>query len=157
MATESQNDYICTKCGCEIGIVKEPTSGSGYYRSETRCPVCWSTTKSVMVVRSSIKPRITPESVIKKFAVRDYSDERKIRERFRHGMNIVHKIVRSGVLGDTTVYSAGAEYGGELYVVTKRDGFWTCNCPDHVFRHLPCKHIIAAMLWEEKKGIDPFK
>lgn len=155
MATESPNDMVCKYCGCEISIVKEPRDGSGYFRSTTYCPVCSRTTESAMIKRSETKPRLSPHILATKFNVRDYADQRKISERFQHAHSLVKKVSRSGTLGSSTVYTVRAEVGSDNYVVTKRGGFWTCNCPDHVFRHLPCKHIIAAMLWEELNGINP--
>jgi hypothetical protein len=110
-----------------------------------------------MVQRFRLNPPVSAESLTEKFGVTDYSDVRKIRERLGHARALLNHVSVKGTVGASTIYGVLSEDRNDVYVVTKKGGFWTCNCPDHVFRHLPCKHIIAAMLVEEKSGINPFK
>lgn len=50
------------------------------------------------------------------------------------------------------------EHGGRLtvfvkdYAVTIEPETRKCECPDHVYRHLDCKHIRAAVLYLTKNG-----
>jgi uncharacterized Zn finger protein len=30
------------------------------------------------------------------------------------------------------------------YEVKLENGVWTCQCPDHIYRHRDCKHILAV-------------
>jgi len=40
---------------------------------------------------------------------------------------------------------------GDKYRVEKVDGEWRCECPDHQFRLVQCKHIYAVQLWVNLK------
>jgi hypothetical protein len=154
MATKNQNDSVCTTCGCEICIVTEP-SRSGYSRANTYCPVC----KNPMVKRSALKKTVCVSTLMQKFGLKTYSDERSVSEKLSHARYILQKggVQLLGVIGASKVFLVPSEDSRHSYIVTTRDGFYNCNCPDQMFRHGPCKHIIATMLHEEAKGNDPFK
>ena len=64
---------------------------------------------------------------------------------------------KAGKIGDTDVYTVISEDKQKSYVVTVREGFYNCNCPDQLFRHHVCKHIITVMFHREREGINPFK
>lgn len=157
MAT-SPNDYVCLECGTEISIVKEPSRKS-FVRAETRCPVCYVSTRSQMVKRSMLSKKVSVENIMSKFGLTTSSERQSIFDRFRHAQKIIGKrgVKRLGDVGTSRVYLCESEEGIDSYVVTRRDGFYNCNCPDHLFRHAPCKHIIATMLYQEANGTDPFR
>jgi len=37
--------------------------------------------------------------------------------------------------------------GNGNYTVSKTASGWHCNCPDHIFRNVECKHIKAVQFW----------
>ena len=37
------------------------------------------------------------------------------------------------------------------YLVRKNEESWNCECPDHQFRLVQCKHIYAVQLWIKLK------
>lgn len=48
---------------------------------------------------------------------------------------------------DERFYKVASQNGHGMYDVTKRmnDG-WLCTCPDHIYREVRCKHIIAVQI-----------
>jgi transposase-like protein len=42
-------------------------------------------------------------------------------------------------------YSVIRVYGSEKFPKWYKEGGWTCDCPDHSFRHVTCKHIHAVI------------
>ncbi len=154
MATKNQNDMVCVRCGCEISIVEEPSRG--YVRGTTYCPIC----KDPMTQRLYLKKMITVDNICEKFGMQQtYSVRASIKEKmyaaekmFRNGY-----CKKAGKIGDTDVYTVISEDKQKSYVVTVREGFYNCNCPDQLFRHHVCKHIITVMFHREREGINPFK
>lgn len=64
----------------------------------------------------------------------------------------VNRVVKA-----SQIYEAGLvdkistnEYivGGRYYVEYYGGGMYTCNCADHSFRQVRCKHIIAIQFYE---------
>jgi len=47
-------------------------------------------------------------------------------------------------------FKVRSQSGNGQYVVTNGVG-WDCSCPDHVYRQVECKHIIAVRFWLELK------
>jgi len=41
-------------------------------------------------------------------------------------------------------YTVKSQAGNHEYAICKVNGEWTCECPDHTFRHVVCKHIHAV-------------
>ncbi len=44
---------------------------------------------------------------------------------------------------DEHTYSVQSQSGNGSYTVISTEFGWKCSCPDHQYRHLTCKHIIA--------------
>jgi putative transposase len=42
-------------------------------------------------------------------------------------------------------YTVVRQYGSERFTKWYSEGGWTCDCPDHSFRHVICKHIHAVL------------
>jgi len=47
-------------------------------------------------------------------------------------------------------FKVRSQSGNGEYVVTNGVG-WDCTCPDHIYRQVECKHIIAVRFWLELK------
>jgi len=45
---------------------------------------------------------------------------------------------------DSQTYVVKSQSGNGEYYVCKSQNEWRCECPDHVFRHVKCKHIFAV-------------
>jgi len=45
---------------------------------------------------------------------------------------------------DQNTYNVKSQTNHVEYRVAKLDGEWRCECPDHVYRHVKCKHIFAV-------------
>jgi putative transposase len=45
---------------------------------------------------------------------------------------------------DENFYTVRSQSGNGEYAVCKVNGEWTCQCPDHTYRHVVCKHIHAV-------------
>ena len=45
---------------------------------------------------------------------------------------------------DDNFYTVNSQAGNGEYAVCKVNGEWTCQCPDHTYRHVVCKHIHAV-------------
>ena len=45
---------------------------------------------------------------------------------------------------DDCLYTVKSQSGNGEYCVTKVDGEFVCECPDHTYRHVKCKHIFAV-------------
>lgn len=153
MAKENPEDMVCTSCGCEIAVLKEPTV-KYLTRNFTYCPVC----KSFMIKRSERVRKVSVDALMNRFGYTTRNERRSITDRFLNGKKIFDhkKIKKLGFVGTTMVFEVGSEKSTDSYVVTKKNGFYTCNCKDHVFRHGPCKHIVATMLYLESNKIDPY-
>lgn len=41
--------------------------------------------------------------------------------------------------------------GNGSYIVTERDGVWSCSCPHHRYRGAKCKHIVQV---QQTEGMD---
>ena len=41
-------------------------------------------------------------------------------------------------------YTVKSQSGNGEYAVYQVDGEWHCECPDHTYRHLKCKHLFAV-------------
>jgi transposase-like protein len=44
---------------------------------------------------------------------------------------------------DEHTYTVRSQSGDGSYVVVAMESGWKCSCPDHSYRHVKCKHIIA--------------
>jgi transposase-like protein len=48
---------------------------------------------------------------------------------------------------DERFYKVASQNGHGMYDVTqKENGAWICTCPDHIYREIRCKHIIACQI-----------
>jgi transposase-like protein len=47
---------------------------------------------------------------------------------------------------DENFYSVKSQSGNGEYAVYQVDGEWHCECPDHTYRHVKCKHIFSVEL-----------
>ena len=59
---------------------------------------------------------------------------------------------------DENFYTVKSQSGNGEYAIYQVDGEWHCECPDHTYRHLKCKHLFAfefslKMKEEIKKNI----
>ena len=46
---------------------------------------------------------------------------------------------------DERFYKVASQNGHGMYdVIRKENGAWICNCLDHIYRQIRCKHIIAV-------------
>ncbi|MEM3094883.1 MAG: DDE-type integrase/transposase/recombinase, partial [Nitrososphaera sp.] len=50
---------------------------------------------------------------------------------------------------DENTYTVKSQSGNGSYVVIQTENGWKCACPDHTFRHVKCKHIIAIEYSQE--------
>ena len=46
---------------------------------------------------------------------------------------------------DSSTYKVKSQSNGGSYLVVKNGEFWTCECPDHKFRQVTCKHIHSVL------------
>lgn len=153
MAKETK--MVCPICGCEIEVTKEP-SKSGYGRNFTYCPVCKNSMMSFADYERKMLHTVNVENLMRRFGLKSKEDEKVIADRLKSAKELVSNVKYIGYVDYTKVYGVTASDGKDAYVVTKKDGMYTCNCKDHLFRHGACKHIIAVMLFQEKHIIDPF-
>jgi transposase-like protein len=52
-----------------------------------------------------------------------------------------------------SLFMVASQNGHGMYDVTKREnGSWVCTCPDHVYREVRCKHIIACQIREQLRN-----
>jgi putative transposase len=50
-------------------------------------------------------------------------------------------------------YKVASQSGHGMYNVTRKEnGGWICDCPDHVYREVRCKHIIAVQIRTELRN-----
>jgi transposase-like protein len=50
-------------------------------------------------------------------------------------------------------YKVASQSGHGMYNVTRKEnGGWICDCPDHVYREVCCKHIIAVQIRTELRN-----
>ncbi len=50
-------------------------------------------------------------------------------------------------------FKVTSQAGNGMYDVSqKENGGWICNCPDHIYREIRCKHIIACQIRVELKN-----
>ncbi len=69
----------------------------------------------------------------------------KLRE--ERGLQIINKEKNQiGKIDDYT-YSVLSQSGNGSYLVSVVDGEWRCECPDHTYRFVECKHIHAVKFW----------
>lgn len=45
---------------------------------------------------------------------------------------------------DASTYLVNSQSSDATYHVTKGADGWVCECPDHIYRHIACKHIFAV-------------
>ena len=45
---------------------------------------------------------------------------------------------------EDSVFKVKSQAGKGVYEVLKTSIGWMCSCPDHVYRHVKCKHIYAV-------------
>jgi len=48
---------------------------------------------------------------------------------------------------DASTFQVPSQSGKGVYLVSIVDGEWRCECPDHVYRDVECKHIHAVKFW----------
>jgi transposase-like protein len=65
----------------------------------------------------------------------------KLRE--KRGLEIAHKERQVTRINETT-YKVHSQTKDCEYIVSLIDGQWACECPDHYFRGLKCKHIFSV-------------
>jgi transposase-like protein/DNA-directed RNA polymerase subunit M/transcription elongation factor TFIIS len=66
----------------------------------------------------------------------------EINEREQRGMKIAQQEDSVKRINENAYVVKSQTNHGE-YRVVKVNGEWECNCPDHVFRHIKCKHVFA--------------
>ncbi len=142
------------KCACGTSIVVE-TPPKAFSSVESwlkfynpKCPACPRTMTAYYPV--------TPEAIITKFKI-SLEDRHKVYDRFRQAQYISNdprSIVRKvATIDGSDVYEVRSPDKDKSYVVSVREPeFYQCNCPDHIYRGVPCKHLIAVMIQRDKKG-----
>lgn len=57
-----------------------------------------------------------------------------------------HTIAQFGELErvTTNLFYVHSQTSNKVYSVQQISGQWTCECPDHTYRGVECKHIIAV-------------
>ena len=65
-------------------------------------------------------------------------------EREQRGMQIAQQENQIKRI-DANTYDVKSQSNNGEYHVAKIEGEWHCECPDHVYRHLACKHIHAVL------------
>ena len=48
---------------------------------------------------------------------------------------------------DDSTFQVPSQSGNGVYLVSLIDGEWRCECPDHIYRLVECKHIHAVKFW----------
>jgi transposase-like protein len=79
---------------------------------------------------------------------RQQTEARKVKALAILGLNKVKRITAVFY----KVKSQSSETWYEVKHPYKLDGSWTCNCPDHTFRKVDCKHIQAVYLSKELRN-----
>lgn len=131
--------YSCNSCGCSTEIKNTPKNGQILFT--VFCPCC----KNPMVKVSPTFP--TYAKVVSHFDV-DFRDAKTIQQRVANAQAMHRAGIRSDRLSHGAYGSAflvKSEDQKDGYIVTEKGGRFTCNCPDHIFRHVPCKHIILTI------------
>ncbi|HQC25920.1 MAG TPA: DDE-type integrase/transposase/recombinase [Methanofastidiosum sp.] len=57
------------------------------------------------------------------------------------------------ILVSSDEFKIHSQSGKGYYLVRHGYKVWTCNCPDHFYRGVECKHINAVKFWMKLKGI----
>ena len=57
------------------------------------------------------------------------------------GLSIAKTLENSVIPIENNSYLVRSQSGNGAYNVSKVDGEWVCECPDHVYRRVKCKHI----------------
>lgn len=137
-------------CGTSIVIETPPKSFSsidGWLRLyDPMCPACRR--------QMTLYLPVTPEAIIKKFKI-SLEDRHKVYDRFRQARFIIddpRSIVRKvATIDGSDVYEVRSPDKDKSYVVSVREPeFYQCNCPDHIYRAVPCKHLIAVMMKRDR-------
>lgn len=81
-----------------------------------------------------------------------FADSRNMQtdiSRMLRGQNIINNGVTPTVLSRNT-FEIPSQSGNGIYKVTRNSenqSGWSCECPDHTFRGVECKHIHAIKFW----------
>jgi transposase-like protein len=69
------------------------------------------------------------------------------------------KMIEQGIsfktLGKSVYYVESQNKPGNYYTVVDFNGRWSCDCPDHEYNHVRCKHIWLVILTLEKETREP--
>ena len=63
--------------------------------------------------------------------------------REERGLEIVHKKENQVNRIEENFYTVQSQSGNGEYAIYQVDGEWHCECPDHTYRHVKCKHLYA--------------
>ncbi len=66
----------------------------------------------------------------------------KVRE--ERGLVIAQSKESQVISIEENFYTVKSQSGNGEYAIFQVDGEWHCECPDHTYRHLKCKHIVAV-------------
>lgn len=64
--------------------------------------------------------------------------------RMERGLEIAHKKVSQIRKIDDANYEVLSQSGNGNYLISRVENGWSCECPDHRFRGVKCKHIFAV-------------
>jgi transposase-like protein len=64
-------------------------------------------------------------------------------KREQRGLEIVHKKENQVNCIEENFYTVQSQSGNGEYAIYQVDGEWHCECPDHTYRHVKCKHLYA--------------
>jgi putative transposase len=67
----------------------------------------------------------------------------QLKAREERGKAIAHLSGQVRIIEDT-VYKVKSQAGKGIYEVLRTSIGWMCSCPDHMYRHVKCKHIFAV-------------
>jgi len=69
--------------------------------------------------------------------------EAQLKAREERGKEIAHISGQVAIFEDT-IFEVKSQSGNGKYEVLKSSIGWMCSCPDHIYRHVKCKHIYAV-------------
>lgn len=72
--------------------------------------------------------------------------EQQLDPRIMRGYSILAKGDEPKQLGDST-FQVPSQSGNGVYLVSFVNDEWRCECPDHMYRDVVCKHIHAVKFW----------
>jgi len=145
MTTKSKI-YECPKCGTRTTIVSNPIYPNPVTLTRVYCPCC-----TTIMMAISDEEKFPSYTKTEKFFKIDARDASAVQARVIHAQQMYRKGIRSIKtfsnvdLGGNEIYMVNSEDRMKKYIVTENENRFSCNCPDHVYRNKPCKHIILVI------------